>query len=125
MERIKAAILMSLLFLTSCVWLPTTAKKDPYKESCELFTKQLVLNYNNPITKTLTRLPGGQCQGDACLGELIIIAAIPVGTAIVSGSIVVVGNTIHWLEYQGRCDESFVSQVKTAFIEMYQKKMGK
>ena len=65
---------------------------------------------------------GGLCtatlnndEAVACLLTMAIV--IPVGSLLVSGSIVLVGNSLHWLEYQGRCDESFlkeqVSRLKT------------
>jgi hypothetical protein len=45
-------------------------------------------------------------NGDSGLYLLAIIAVWAGATLIVSGSIVVVGNMLHWSEYQGRCDES-------------------
>lgn len=42
----------------------------------------------------------------ACLLTFGVI--VPAGTFIVSGSIVLVNNTLHWLEYQGRCDKGLV-----------------
>ena len=44
------------------------------------------------------------CQSsakDAAYCILAIGVVIPAGTFVVSGSIVIVGNTLHWLEYQG------------------------
>jgi len=42
----------------------------------------------------------------ACLPVLGIF--VPAISTVVSGSIYIVGNTIHWLEYQGRCDSETI-----------------
>lgn len=45
------------------------------------------------------------------LGCLAFVGVIlPVGSLVVSGSVVLVGNTLRWIEYQGRCDESYLNQ---------------
>jgi len=31
---------------------------------------------------------------------------IPAGSFVLSGGIILVGNTLHWLEYQGTCEDS-------------------
>lgn len=45
-------------------------------------------------------------------GEIVACMLFPgliaASTALISGSIVLAGNTIHWLEKQGKCDNSFV-----------------
>ncbi|MGD8569907.1 MAG: hypothetical protein PVJ39_17605, partial [Gammaproteobacteria bacterium] len=33
------------------------------------------------------------------------------GGYLLSGSIVLVGNTLHWLEFHGRCDDGIVSRL--------------
>ena len=43
------------------------------------------------------------CQGDACAGALVAFGAVSAATAIVSGSIVLIGNVVYWLERQGQC----------------------
>jgi len=39
-------------------------------------------------------------QSEACFA---LVVAMSAGSAIVSGSIVVVGNALYWLEKQGKC----------------------
>jgi hypothetical protein len=41
-----------------------------------------------------------------CLVAMGVI--IPIGSFVASGSIVLVGNTLHWLEYHGACDEGLL-----------------
>jgi hypothetical protein len=47
---------------------------------------------------------------------LVAIAAVPAGSFIISGSIVVSNNTIHWLEYQGTCSDGYLSKAKDKFL---------
>ena len=43
--------------------------------------------------------------------ECVAMAAmVSGGWTVIAGSVVVVGNTIHWLEKQGSCDESIVKR---------------
>lgn len=50
---------------------------------------------------------GGNKEAAAvCFAALGIV--IPVGSLVASGSIVLVGNTMHWLEYHGTCDEGML-----------------
>jgi hypothetical protein len=41
-----------------------------------------------------------------CLAAMGVI--IPVGSFVASGSIVLIGNTVHWLEYHGTCDDGML-----------------
>ena len=45
------------------------------------------------------------------------LAAIPVTSFIVSGSIVVVGITVHWIEEQGTCEDSMTQEAISALVE--------
>ena len=37
------------------------------------------------------------------------VAGVSIGWTIIAGSVVVSGNTIHWLEKQGSCEDSFLN----------------
>ncbi len=54
----------------------------------------------------------GQKSGDTLLAIIVAWADV---TFVVSGSIVVIGNILHWSEYQGRCDESELRQLVYQF----------
>ena len=41
-----------------------------------------------------------------------MIAVVSVGWTVVAASVVVVGKTVHWIEQQGRCEESIVRNSK-------------
>ncbi len=64
-----------------------------YDADCEVKYKQLVLEH--------TRLNGIRinCTNEECIAVLLLIPL----EALVAGSIVIVGNTVYWLEKEGRC----------------------
>ncbi len=51
---------------------------------------------------------GGSNRSDDFIFRALL--AWGASTLIISGSIVVSGNILHWSEYQGRCDESELRQ---------------
>ena len=63
-----------------------------------------------------------RCRNEECAIVLAGVAAISAGSAIVSGSIVLTGNTIHWLEYQGTCSDGYLNKVKQAFLDSLHRK---
>ena len=58
------------------------------------------------MTGSSIRCQGGGNSAGACI---ILAGVITGGSAIVSGSIVLVGNSLHWLEKQGKCEDSFLN----------------
>jgi hypothetical protein len=45
----------------------------------------------------------GSCSGKDCGYLLAGLGIVAAASAVISGSVVVVGNTVYWLEKQGRC----------------------
>lgn len=87
---------MTLIFFTSlssgCGFF-YPKKVESYDTECQIVTKHLELQ------SVGINGVGISCQNEGCL-----IALIPAATsAIISGSIVLIGNVIYWLEEQGRC----------------------
>jgi nitric oxide reductase large subunit len=82
------------LVLSSCVVVPQT--REVYDSDCQVTHKQIVLEAG---------VIGGfhHCGGDGCAVMLAAYGAVAVASAVVSGSIAVVGNVIYWAEKQGRC----------------------
>ena len=87
----------TLVLLASCVFVPETSKKQKYSDTCNMFTRQLTLSANEINGQLCT----SNDSAEACL--MIYGVIIPIGSFVVSGSIVLIGNTLHWLEYQGSC----------------------
>ncbi|HAF44950.1 MAG: hypothetical protein A2100_01415 [Sideroxydans sp. GWF2_59_14] len=94
------------LALSACVVVPV--EDEVAASSCDTYTKSMTL-------KTVTANGGGlHCRDEACLA---VILAVSAGSLIVSGSIVLTNNTVHWLEYQGSCDDSFLNTTKQRFLD--------
>lgn len=98
-------LLISAFILTSCTFTPKVVY-DNDNGRCQLST--------NKRTLELADISQLNCSGSSseaavvCLGAVTVYSAI---TAIVSGSIVLVGNTIHWLEKQGKCNDSLLQSM--------------
>ena len=124
-NRIIILILFNLLFVGCFVPKPVQEKG----QQCELATKKLTLEYpEGEIGLTLdaimsTGLVG--CHTPECLLVPLGILAVPVGSFIVSGSIVVLGNTIHWIERQGRCEDSAIRAAVNDLVTAVTKAGGK
>jgi len=73
--------------------------------SCRTYTKSMSLK-EHPMS--------GNCTDNSCLGGAIVVTA---GSLLISGSIVLAGNTVHWLEYQGACSDGYLNMTKQFFIK--------
>lgn len=103
-------LLALCLSITSCAFIPTIDKDQSYASRCDMITKKMTL--------TTVVLDNANCSGqnqEACLVALVV--GVPAVSLVVSGSVVVVGNTIHWVEYQGTCDSGYVSEYVKVFKE--------
>ena len=117
---------LSIIFISACTFLPGIDEEQPYEsESCKLITQKLDLDTymgfnevnldsttnkrntsSNPSWKNLKHV----IHDDIEEAMMAIILAWGASTFIVSGSIIVSGNILHWAEYQGRCEESELRQ---------------
>jgi hypothetical protein len=82
--------------VTSCAFVPSSSPDQPYYYECDMVTKKLTLE-----TTQMGQL--GDCD-DGGIAECIIMTGIlSTASLIVSGSIVLLGNTLHWSEYKLSC----------------------
>lgn len=86
--------LLALPVLTACVYVPRTT--TVYDRDCQVEARQMELE---PVQVGVI----GGCHNDGCAVLLVAAGATAVASAVVSGSIVVVGNIVYWFEKQGRC----------------------
>ncbi|RKZ91879.1 MAG: hypothetical protein DRR19_05970 [Candidatus Parabeggiatoa sp. nov. 1] len=100
---ISGFILISFI-LTSCAITPKMAT-DIDDKRCNLITKKLELEMSEPLSLNCSLNEIVLCLG---IGALFTAT-----TGIISGSIVLVGNTIHWLEKPGKCNDSFINTYVT------------
>ena len=85
----------ALLALQACVVVPQT--RETYDPNCRVMRKEVRLE-----TTIVGRLQA--CQGDACVAVLVATGVVTAATAVVSGSIAVIGNVAFWFERQGQCN---------------------
>ncbi len=97
------------------------AVNQPEDESCHLVTKALAMNFSGDLSSSYLQSSADVNQNsDSSKAVLVLLVAIPVTSFIVSGSISVLGNAVHWVEKQGRCEDSeirtFTSAVNDSIV---------
>lgn len=85
---------LAVPLLSACIVVPRTA--EVYDPQCQTFVKQVVLE-----TEVVGAIGG--CRNDGCLVMLASMGVISAASAVVSGSIAVVGNVLYWAERRGGC----------------------
>lgn len=101
-SKTKILAVLAVIFLSSCVYYKPQ-KVAYYDSECELVRKKLVLTteqqklFDEDI----------ECRNEECvymlLGQVTGKALMAPLSLIISGSIVVAGNTVYWLEKQEQC----------------------
>lgn len=84
-----------LVFLNACVFIPKKLPNNTAPNSCQMVNKEYTLEAEQVVNF------GAHCDSGACL---IALLGIPVLSLVVSGTIVLIGNTIHWVEYYSSCE---------------------
>ncbi|MBX3623147.1 MAG: hypothetical protein KF891_24530 [Rhizobacter sp.] len=93
MKKTLAALTAPLL-LAACVVVPRT--DIVFDDECKILRRTMVLDVQQ------IGVFGG-CSNDGCVTLLVGAGVVAAASAVVSGSIAVVGNAVYWLERQGRC----------------------
>jgi hypothetical protein len=85
---------LALALCAACVVVPQT--RETYDADCRTMRKHMTLE---------TAVVGGfqRCSGDGCVALLVAAGAVTAASAVVSGSIALVGNVAYWFERQGQC----------------------
>ena len=95
--KVPRAIVALSFFISGCVFYPRAV--EYYDAQCEIRYRTLVLE-TETMKESCSGPSSNDPQGHGCLA---LVVAMSAGSAIVSGSIVVAGNTIYWLEKEGKC----------------------
>ncbi len=103
-----------ILTLSACVYVPVVDEPDAASASCKTYTKSMSLE-TIELHGNIANQPGCN-RGDCAATALASVVVITAGSALISGSIVLTGNTLHWLEYQGTCSDGYLSKVKRLFL---------
>lgn len=97
-NRLVLTLLSSTV--SACVVVPE--KVASYNEKCMVSTQKIELTLEQAETFDDTTCTNNDCEWDL-MEEVASAALLTTTSAIVSGSIAVVGNTLYWLESQGEC----------------------
>jgi hypothetical protein len=81
------------LTLAACVFSPRTIQV--YDPKCQITSRQMVLEAGQASGMI-------RCRGEECAAMLVAMGVVSAATAVVSGSIVLVGNVVYWFEKQGQ-----------------------
>ena len=124
----RTAFFITIVFaFTNCISVPRIARrKEP---NCNLITKKLklgIVGSDKPYLKATRdtmfgeNIPSG-CNGSAAGAAACaaIFATLSAASLVVSGSVVVVGNTVHWLEKEGRCSPAYEEEEKDIFVKKH------
>jgi starvation-inducible outer membrane lipoprotein len=85
---------LACALLTGCIVVP--AAIDTYDADCQLMARHLVLQ---PVQIAAIQ----HCSNQGCIALIVAGAATAAATAIVSGSVVIVGNAASWIERRANC----------------------
>lgn len=95
MRRHRTAATLGLaVALAGCVLVPRTA--EVYDPQCRTYVKQVVLQ------EVEIGALGG-CRNEGCAVLLASLGVVAVASAVISGSVAIVGNIAYWAERQGQC----------------------
>jgi len=95
------SIVLIFMQLSACAVYPKFDKEA--SPQCDVFSKQFTLDMAIDDETCTKANNGGELL--LCLG---LSGVLFTATAVISGSIVIVGNTVHFLEQQGRCENSYI-----------------
>lgn len=115
-------LITSTLFCISCAVVPVQKAHSPRDIICGVSTHEYDLKMVEMGSINAS------CNSPECVVSIGVFAAAWTGvTAVVSGSIVLIGNTVHWLEQQGPCDKDELNRqvvdVNTPLIKQGGKKV--
>ena len=96
MRRLPSPLSLAALglLLAGCVVVPRTV--ESYDPRCRIVARHMTLDAMQVASL-------GGCSNDGCVVLLAAAGVTAAASAVVSGSIAVIGNVVYWLERQGRC----------------------
>ncbi|MDP2824860.1 MAG: hypothetical protein Q8O52_19530 [Sulfuritalea sp.] len=85
---------LATMLLSGCVYLPETSTR--YNAECGIYERKMTMQ-----PYQVGSLMG--CRDEGCVTGLVFAGAVSAASAVITGSVVVVGNVVYWLERQGQC----------------------
>ena len=102
-RKSSAMAIAASLVVAGCV--STAREVEYYDAECEIQSRKMVLD--------VQRLGNLNCtQSRECLATTLVIGA---GSTLIAGSIVIVGNTVYWLERVGKCAARPLNRIQSPF----------
>lgn len=96
-------LLFVFLFFTLCACVVKPNVTSSYDDKCQVVTKKIELSMEQvQAFHGLNCSSNHQCKAQF-LGQIAGAVLVLPLSAIISGSIAVVGNTMYWLNEQGQC----------------------
>lgn len=89
-----------VILITSCTFIPKVVH-DPDNRRCNLDTSQRILDFTTEGSHEFLH---------DCPDCLFLASLYSTASAIISGSVVIIGNTIHWIEKQAKCSDQHVEK---------------
>lgn len=86
--------LLASLLLQSCVYVPITTTR--YDADCQILARHMTME---PVQ--VAQL--SSCSNAQCTDFMVVAGFTAAASAVISGSIVIVGNVVYWMEKQGSC----------------------
>jgi len=102
-------LMLTMSMLSSCAVVPTFTDKN-IPQQCDIFTKEVELDIVSGFLE-----PTDSCSDEGCVTGLIVMGGFFASSAIISSSIYLIGNTVHYLEKSARCDDKLIKQQVTNF----------
>lgn len=100
--RPAAACCLAALLLAGCIYVPRTSTY--YNEACGYEERRMTLELQQ-----VAAFSG--CRNEGCVELLALSGAVTAVSAVVSGSVVVVGKAVYWLEKVEHCRRAGHSDV--------------
>jgi hypothetical protein len=96
-RSLAAAAAVACTLTTGCVVLPVTV--EGYDAECRVVTRHMEL-------QAVQIGAIERCSNQACGGLVIVAAGLAAASAVVSGSVVVIGNMAYWAERTASCQRA-------------------
>lgn len=96
-----APIFLAVALLAGCIYLPMTT--DVYSPECARTLKHITLTSEQVGAFVV-------CDHEACVALLVLAGVVSAASAVVSGSIVVIGKAVYWIENQINCLDPMQAQ---------------
>jgi hypothetical protein len=100
--RLTNRLILILFSSTACACVVVPKKVASYDEKCMVSTQKVELTMEQAQTFSDIDCINNDCKMEF-VGAIASSALVTTTSAIVSGSIALVGNTFYWLESQGGC----------------------